>query len=395
MLSPKIENIAVSGTMEIAAKIIEMKSSCIEVYDLCAGESDFPTPDHIKAAAQNAIADNKTRYTINSGIIELRKAICDKFLRDYAAHYQPHEVIVSNGAKQAVYNALQTITSEGDEVILSKPYYVSYPHMIKLTGATPKIVTTKTENAYKLTGKELLENINEKTKAVVICNPNNPSGSVYTEKEIKDIIEIAYEKNIWVVADEIYEKFIYDSIVFTSFASLDKKYKNNLIIVNGVSKAYAMTGWRIGYAVSTSEVIMGMNKLQSHSTSNACTISQHAALAALTGTQMFVEEQRKIFEERRNIIHNALTNIDKVKFIEPNGAFYFFVNIEELLKHTTIKNSQEFCMKLLNEGHVGTVPGSVFGMDGYIRIAYTKSKEELMGAMKRLSDTIKIFIQAV
>jgi aspartate aminotransferase len=395
MLSPKIENIAVSGTMEIAAKIIEMKSNGIEVFDLCAGESDFPTPDHVKIAAQNAISENKTRYTINSGIIELRRAICDKFLKEYGAEYSPNEVIVSNGAKQAVYNSLQDMVSDGDEVILAKPYFVSYPHMIKLTGATPKIVTTKTENSYKLTAEEFLENITKNTKAVIICNPNNPSGAVYTREELNDIIEIAYEKNIMIIADEIYEKLIYDSAVFTSFASFGEKYKNNLIIINGVSKAYSMTGWRIGYAVSTKEVIVGMNKLQSHSTSNACTVSQYAALAALTGPQDVVEKQRKIFEDRRNIVHEALTKIDSVQFIEPHGAFYFFVNITELLKHTTIKDSKDFCIKLLDEGHVGTVPGSVFGMEGYIRIAYTKSKEELLGAMKRLTETVENFMQVV
>ncbi len=395
MLSPKIENIAFSGTMEIAAKIIEMKSSGIEVFDLCAGESDFPTPTHIKDAAQNAIIENKTKYTTNVGMLELRQAVCDKFLREYGAEYNPHEVIISNGAKQAIYNSLQVAVGEGDEVIIANPYFVSYPHIITLAGATPKIVNTKTENSYKLTAAEFLKNINEKTKAILICNPNNPTGAVYTREELGDIIEVAYRKNIWVIADEIYEKLIYDSNVFTSCAAFDKKYKNNLIIVNGVSKAYSMTGWRIGYAVSTQEVIFGMNKLQGHSTSNACTISQHAALAALTGPQKVVEEQRRVFEERRNIVHSALTQIDGLEFIEPHGAFYFFVNIKKILEHTAINNSREFCLKLLNDGHVGTVPGSVFGIEGYIRIAYTKSTKEVKGAMKRLKETIECFMKAV
>jgi len=390
MVSPRIENIAFSGTMEIAAKSIEMQSNGIEVLNLCVGEPDLPTPEHIKIAAQKAIAENKTRYTINSGIKELRQAVCDKFLNEYNAKFDSNEVIISTGAKQAVYNSLQAIISENDEVLLPKPYFVSYPHMIKLAGGVPKVVETKTENSYKLTSNELIENITSKTKALILCNPNNPSGAVYTRDELLSLIEAAYENNLMIISDEIYEKLIYDDATFISVASFGEKYKENLIIVNGVSKAYAMTGWRIGYAVSTKEIIAGMNKLQSHSTSNACTISQYAALEALTGPQDVVEEQRKIFEIRRNLIHDAINEIDCLSFIEPHGAFYFLVNIKEVIKRSEIiNNSKDFCLKLLDEGHVATVPGSVFGMEGYIRISYAKSKEELTEAMKRIKIAVE------
>lgn len=390
MLSPKIKNIALSGTIEITAKTIEMKSKGLEVFDLCAGESDLATPNHIKEAAIKAITENKTKYTINTGIRELREAICAKYKTEYNSIYDMDEVIVSTGAKQAIYNALQAVIGVGDEVILPLPYYVSYPPMIELAGGTPVYVRTETSNSYKITKNELNQSITRNTKAIILCNPNNPSGSVYTRKELLDILEIVSLNNLILIADEIYEKLVYDNIEFTSIASFGEKYKNNVIIINGVSKAYSMTGWRIGYAVAPKEIIIGMSKLQSHSTSNACTISQYAALAAITSNYDTVNEQCKIFESRRALVHQAITRIKDLDFIEPRGAFYFFINIKKVLdKSSTINNSKEFCLKLLEEGHVATVPGTVFGMEGYIRVAYTKSKEELEGAMKRIKEFVE------
>jgi len=393
MLSPKVEIIALSGTMEISAKTIEMKNSGIDVLDLCAGEPDLPTPSHIKLAAQKAINENKTKYTINSGLKELRVAVCNKFLKEYDVKYFPEEVIVSNGAKQALYNSLQTIISDGDEVLLSLPYFASYPHMIRLAGGIPKIINTQTKNDYKLIAEEFSNNITNRSKALILCNPNNPSGAVYSRYELESLINVAVANKLTIITDEIYEKLIYDSANFTSVATWGDKYRENLIIINGVSKAYSMTGWRIGYAVATEDKIAGMNKLQSHSTSNACTISQHAALAALTGPQDIVENYRKLFEERRNLVHNALTEIDAIKFIKPQGAFYFFINIEDAIKkYDHINTSKEFCLMLLNEGHVATVPGSVFGMEGYLRISYAKSKKELRKALARIKDTLTVFV---
>lgn len=392
MISTKIKNITLSGTIQIATKTFEMKSNGIDVLDMCAGEPDLPTPQHIKEAAIKAINNNHTKYTINSGLEELRNAVSGKFLREYGANYCTDEIIISTGAKQAVYNSLQAVVSEGDEVLIPLPYYVSYPHMVSLAGGIPKFVKTKTKNSYKLSVEELKESITEQTKAIILCNPNNPTGSVMTKNELLDIVSIAVENNLIVISDEIYEKLIYDTTEFTSVASLEEKFKDNLIIINGVSKAYAMTGWRIGYAVSSKNIVSGMNKLQSHSTSNACTISQYAAIAALTDVQDVVEVQRKIFEERRNLIHNALTEIESLDFIEPHGAFYFFIDIKKILNNSSlIKNSFEFCMKLLNEAHVATVPGSVFGMEGYFRISYSKSKEELSKAMRRIKEAVENF----
>lgn len=257
MLSSKIENIALSGTMEIAAKTIEMQEKGIDVIDLCVGESDLNTPDHIKEAAHKAISENKTRYTTNKGIIELRTAICKKFSNEYGAEYNPNEIIVSNGAKQALYNSLQVIIEDDDEVILPMPYYVSYPHMIRLAGGIPIFAKTEAINSFKITADELKAAMTPKTKAILLCNPNNPTGSVYTFDELKAILDIAIENNIYVLSDEIYENLIYNSAKFHSVCSFGSEYKNNLIIVNGVSKAYAMTGWRLGWAVTTEEIIQG------------------------------------------------------------------------------------------------------------------------------------------
>ncbi len=393
MLSPKIENISTSGTMEVAAKTIEMQSEGIDVLNLCVGEPDLPTPNHIKQAAVEAIYSDKTKYTLNTGIKELRTAISEKFSIEYGTRYSIEEIIVSNGAKQAIYNALQTIVKDGDEVLIPLPYYVSYPHMVKLAGGIPIFVETKRENSYKLTSEELSSNINPHTKAVVICNPSNPTGAVFTKNELLSVIKTAVENNLIIICDEIYEKLIYDSTIFTSVAELGEKFKNHLIIVNGVSKTYAMTGWRIGYALAPKKIVTGMSKLQSHSTSGACSISQYASLEALTGPQEVVEKQRKIFEDRRNLVYKALTEIDSLSFVEPHGAFYFFVNIKSIIKKSKlINNSKEFCIKLLNEGHVATVPGSVFGMEGYLRISYAKSMEELIEAMRRIKKAVDSFI---
>jgi aspartate aminotransferase len=393
MLSEKIVNIPLSGTMEISSKMIEMKARGIEVLDLCVGEPDLPTPEHIKAAAQKAINENRTKYTLNSGITELREAVCVKFKNEYNAQYNSDEVIITNGAKQAIYNTLQVIINPMDEVLLPLPYYVSYSEMIKLAGGIPKFIKTKRENSYKITLEELRANISENTKALILCNPNNPTGSVFSESELQKILDFALSQNIFVVSDEIYEKLVYGNTVFKSTAAFGPEFKNNLVVINGVSKSYSMTGWRIGYAVAKKEIISGMNKLQSHSTSNACTISQYAALEALTGPQEVVENQRKIFEERRDLIQKELNKIDSISYVEPLGAFYFFIDISQILKKSeSISSSREFCINLLNESYIGTVPGSVFGMEGFLRISYAKSKEVLSEATRRMRESITVAV---
>ncbi len=385
MISERINDITLSGTMEISAKAIELQEQGIKVVNLAVGEPDLPTPEHIKEAGIEAINNNRTKYTTNTGLLELKEAVRRKFKNDYNAEYFINEIIISTGAKQALYNAIQTIISSGDEVIIPSPYYVSYIDIVKLAGGVPIIVNTKKENSFKLTINEFNENISSKTKAILFCNPSNPTGAVFSKAELQGIVEVALENNILLISDEIYEKIIYDSLSFTSVASFGKEVKNNAIIINGVSKAYSMTGWRIGYACSTKEIIEGMGKLQSHSTSNACTISQHAAIAALNGSQKCVNAQRKVFEERRNYLLEELNKIENISFVLPEGAFYFFIDIGKILaSNTSIKTDRDFCIKLLNENHVATVPGSAFGMENHIRISYSKSLEELKLAIKNM-----------
>jgi aspartate aminotransferase len=387
MIAERIDNITLSGTMEIAAKAIELQNNGIDIINLSVGEPDLPTPQHIKEAAIKAIQNNQTKYTINTGLVELKDAIRQKFRNDYNAKYSRDEIIVSTGAKQALYNAIQTIISPEDEVIIPAPYYVSYIDMVKLAGGTPVIVNTKMENKFKLTASEFKNNISSKTKAILFCNPSNPTGSVFTKDELQSIVEVALKNNLTIISDEIYEKLIYGTASFTGVASLGAETTNSSIIINGVSKAYSMTGWRIGYACAPKEIVNGMGKLQSHSTSNACTISQHAAIVALNGSQTCVEEQRKIFEERRDFLVKELSKIQNISFNIPDGAFYFFINIEKLIiSSKSIKTSRDFCLKLLNESHVATVPGSAFGIEKYLRISYSRSMKELEIAMKRLKD---------
>jgi aspartate aminotransferase len=388
MLSDKIVNIALSGTMEISAKLFELRIKGITAYDLCVGEPDLPTPDHIKAAAIKVIDENKTKYTINSGIHELREAISAKFSNEYGAHYNTNEIIVTNGAKQAVYNALQAIISKGDEVLIPSPFYVSYPHMVRLAGGIPKFVETYLEDSYSINVESLRRHSSGNTRAIILCNPCNPTGIVYDEKQLQEIVQFAKENNLIILSDEIYEKLIYDSEQFTSLSALGKDFRQNIIVVNGVSKTYSMTGWRIGYALADENIISGMNKLQSHSTSNPCTISQYASLEALTSNQDLVEKQRLIFEERRNLVNDMLLEINDIDFRKPKGAFYFFINIERVLKRKNINTSKEFCLMLLNEGHVATVPGSVFGQEGYIRISYAKSTSELEKAISKIKTVV-------
>ncbi len=389
MISKRVNDIAFSGTMNIAGKTIEMQSKGIDVINLCVGEPDLPTPDHIKQAGINAINLNKTKYTLNTGIKELREAISNKFKTEFAADYSSDEIIVSNGAKQSCYNAIQTVIGEGDEVLIPKPYYVSYPHMVKLAGGTPVYVTTKKENSFNPTPQEIIGNITERSKLLILCNPSNPTGAVLNRDELKSLVETANKNKLMIMCDEIYEKLIYESFTYTSAAELATDFKENLIIVNGVSKTYSMTGWRIGYALSTREIVQGMSKVQSHSTSGASSISQYAALAAVSGPQNSVEEQRKIFEERKIFIENQLSQLKHVSYIKPKGAFYFFIDIREILgKSSTIKNSSDFCSTLLEKGHVATVPGIVFGVEGFIRISYAKSMEDLKIAMARMKEFI-------
>lgn len=381
-----------SPTMKISQQAIEMKSKGESIIDLSVGEPDFPTPQNIKDAAIRAIQGNFTKYTINSGTIELRTAISEKLKRENGIDYKPNEIIVSSGAKHSIFNAIQSIVDEGDEVIIPAPYYVSYPEMVALANGKSVILNTTEENGFKITTKQLSDAVTPKTKLLILCNPSNPSGSAYTQKELEELAPILEEGNFYILSDEIYEKIIYDDFKFISVASLSEKIKHKTITINGHSKSYSMTGWRIGYAAGPIEVINAMNKIQSHSTSNASSVSQAAALEALNGSQDSVEYSRKEFEKRRNFLYEQLTSINGITCYKPQGAFYLFPNVSSFFGKETklkrIENSFDLSLYLLNEAKVVVVPGSAFGSEGYLRLSYSTSMENLIEGARRIKDAL-------
>jgi aspartate aminotransferase len=381
-----------SPTMKVAALAKKMKAEGENVIDLSVGEPDFPTPDNIKKAAIEAINNNKTYYTVNAGNNELRKAIVEKLKKDNNLSYDIKNVIVSNGAKHSVLNCILALVNKGDEVIIPAPYWVSYPDMVNIANGTPVIVKTKEANGFKLTPKELEDVITDKTKAFILCNPSNPTGSAYTKKELEDIAEICKGKNFYIISDEIYEKLTYGDFRFVSFASLSEELKKRTMVVNGVSKAYSMTGWRIGYAAGKEEIIKAINNIQSHSTSNASSISQYAAIEALSGPQDTVEKMRKEFEKRRDFFFSELTSIKGIKCYKPEGAFYLFPNVSSFFNKSngeeTIQDSFDFALYILNDAKIAAVPGSAFGAEGYIRFSYATSMKNLEEATKRLKESL-------
>jgi len=390
-LSEKILNLAESETLRISALAKNMKAQGIDVVSLSAGEPDFPTPEHVKEAAIQAIKENFTKYTQNQGIPELINAIIEKFRRDNNIEYKPTEILVSNDAKHSIFNALQAICNPGDEVIIPAPYWVSYPSMVALVDAKPVILKTDIRSSFKITPEQLKETITEKTKALIFNSPSNPTGTVYTEDEIRKIAEVVYEKNIFVISDEIYEKIIYEGKHF-SMASI-KELKNLVITINGVSKAYAMTGWRIGYLGASEEIVKLANKVQGQMTSNASSISQKAALAALTGPQEPVRKMVNEFKIRRDFLCSELKQIPGIEVFVPSGAFYVFPKVSAYYGRSyngmVIKNSNDFCEFLLKEEKLAIIPGDAFGMDEYVRISYAASMEELMKGVERFRRAIE------
>lgn len=389
-VSKRLDYIGESPTMKIAAKAKQMKSEGHDVVNLSMGEPDFPTPDNIKEAAKKAIDNNQTKYTINAGTVELRESIVKRIKEDYDLDYSIAEIMVSCGAKHSVFNAIQAICYEGDEVIIPAPYWVSYPHMVSLAQAKSIVIDTTEDTGFKITADQLKEYITPATQALILCNPSNPTGSAYTKAELEAIAEVVLENDFYVIADEIYDKLVYDRFEFTSFPTLGEEIKKKTILINGVSKAYSMTGWRVGYTAAPIDVIKGINKIQSHSTSNACSIAQAASTEAFAGPQDAVAEMRAQFEERRNYIHEALNSIDGISANLPEGAFYVFPNVSKLLGKsagdTKISNSYDLSMFLLNEGKVATVPGSSFGAEGFIRISYADGLDNLKKAVERIKE---------
>lgn len=389
-LSKKINSVSDSITMKSAQKAIELKKAGIDLIDLTVGEPDFPTPENIKNAAKLALDKNQTKYTVNSGLIELRQAICKRLKIDHNLDYTLDEIIVSAGAKQSIFNAINILVDEGDEVLLPVPGYVSYEQIINFAGGIPKKIICDENKNFLLSVEDLEKNISPKTKMLVLCNPSNPTGAVHFEKDLREIISYLKDKNIYILVDEIYEKLIYDNQTFKSFPSLSNAIKEKTILVNGFSKSYSMTGWRLGYAAADKRIISAMNKLQSHSTSNASTIAQVAGIEALLGPQDFIIEMKNEFQNRRDYLIKEFERIMNKKIYKPAGAFYIFLNINEFLNRKyNLKNAIEFSDYLLEKHGIAVVPSNGFGVDGYIRISFTTKIEILEAAIKKFQQAFE------
>lgn len=390
VLSEKMSNISSSPTLAIDAKFKKMKADGIDVVGFGTGEPDFDTPDHIKMAAINAITAGFTKYTPASGTMDLRNAVAQKLENDNGVTYAPTDIVISNGAKHALVNAFYAILNDGDEVLIPAPFWVSYPEMVRIAGGVPKFIETTEETHFKFSAEDFEAAITPKTKAIVLNSPSNPTGMVYSEEELKSIADVAVKHNIFVVSDEIYEKLVYGSARHVSIASFGEDIKKLTIIINGVSKSYAMTGWRIGYTASAPEIAKIISNVQSHASSNPCSISQAAALAAISGPQEMVEAMRQEFKVRRDYMVERINKIPGVSCINPDGAFYVFMSIKDLLgkeiKGKVINNADEFCEWLLECSKVALVPGTGFGADGYVRWSYATSMQNIKEGLDRLED---------
>ncbi|AOR22884.1 pyridoxal phosphate-dependent aminotransferase [Clostridium taeniosporum] len=388
-LSKKSENISPSITLEITAKAKALKNKGVDVVSFGAGEPDFNTPQNIINAAIKAMEEGKTKYTPVGGILELKEVICKKFKKDNNLEYKPNQITISTGAKQCLANVFMAILNPGDEVLIPVPYWVSYPELVKLADGIPVFVENLKENNYKYTIEDLEKRVTDKTKAILLNSPNNPTGTIYNEEELNEIAQFAKKHDLFIVSDEIYEKLIYDNEKHISIASLNDDAYRRTIVINGVSKTYAMTGWRLGYVATDEKITKLMTSIQSHMTSNVNSITQYAAIEALSGPEEDLEKMVKEFESRRNFMLDKLSKIDELSVLRPNGAFYIMVNIEKYLNTTfkgnNISNSLDFSKMLLEEEKVAVIPGSGFGLDNYIRLSYATSIDIIEKGIDRLS----------
>jgi len=389
-LSATLSRVKPSPTIAVTTKAQELKTAGRDVIGLGAGEPDFDTPQNIKDAAIAAIAAGKTKYTAPDGIIELKQAICAKFLRDNELTYAPDQVSVGTGGKQILYNALMATLNPGDEVVIAAPYWVSYPDMVLLAGGTPVIATASSQTNYKLTADQLEASITPKTKWFIFNSPSNPTGAGYNREELKELTDVLIRHpHVWVMTDDMYEHLMYDDFEFVTPAQLEPRLYERTLTCNGVSKAYAMTGWRIGYAAGPKELIGAMRKIQSQSTSNPCTISQWASVEALNGPQDFLAENNKTFVRRRNLVVDMLSAIEGMTCPVPEGAFYVYPSIGGLIGKTTpdgtiIENDAIFATKLLEDTGVAVVFGAAFGLSPNFRVSYATSDAALKEACTRI-----------
>jgi len=388
IVSNSLKRIKPSPTIAVTSKAREMRAAGKDVIGLGAGEPDFDTPDNIKEAAIEAIRKGDTKYTAVDGTPALKKAIQAKFSRENDLSYELDQISVGTGGKQVLYNAFMATINKGDEVIIPAPYWVSYPDIVLLAGGKPKIIKCDEKNNFKLTPEKLKKAVSKKTKWIIINSPSNPTGSGYTKDEIIALSKILIKyKNLYILSDDIYEHITYDGFKFFTIAQIEK-LKSRTLTMNGVSKSYSMTGWRIGYAAGPKEIIKAMAKIQSQSTSNPTSISQAAAVEALNGTQDFILERSNSFKERRNFVVDSLNNIKGISCLSPEGAFYVFPNCKKLLNNKTkLKTDKDFVEKLLEKAEVAVVQGSAFGLEGYFRISYATS----MGNLKKAMERIKLF----
>lgn len=383
-LANRVKTLTPSTTLAITAKAKELKSQGLDVIGLGAGEPDFNTPQHIIDAAVVSMNEGQTKYTPAAGLPALKNEIIKKFKQDQGIDYVANEIIVGSGAKHVLYTLFQALLDEGDEVIIPTPYWVSYPEQVKLADGVPVYVEGLEENEYKITPAQLKQAVTDKTKAVIINSPSNPTGMLYSEAELLALGEVCLQENILIVSDEIYEKLVYGENKHVSIAQLSPELKEQTIIVNGVSKSHSMTGWRIGYAAGKKELIGAMTNLASHSTSNPTTTAQFGAIAAYSGSQEAVEEMRQAFESRLNTIHSKLIEIPGFTCLKPQGAFYLFPNVKKAVELTGYANVDDFSTALLEEALVAVVPGSGFGAPDNLRLSYATSLELLEAAVDRI-----------
>jgi len=392
IVSNSLKRIKPSPTIAVTSKAREMRAAGKDVIGLGAGEPDFDTPDNIKEAAIQAIKRGDTKYTAVDGTPALKKAIQEKFSRENNLTYELDQISVGTGGKQVLYNAFMATLNPGDEVIVPAPYWVSYPDMVLLAGGKPKIVKCSEKNEFKITPVELKKAITKKTKWLIINSPSNPTGSCYTKEEIQELSKILIKnKKVFILSDDIYEHIAYDGFEFFTIAQI-KALKERTLTMNGVSKSYSMTGWRIGYGAGPKDIIKAIAKIQSQSTTNPSSISQAAAVEALNGTQDFIKTRSESFKERRDFVVKSINNIKGLSCLKPNGAFYVFPNCKKLLgKKTKLKTDKDFVEKLLEKAEVAVVQGSAFGLDGYFRISYATSMDNLKKALER----IKLFCESL
>lgn len=393
MLTKRIQNISPSMTLELTGKVADLKRQGIDVIAYNLGEPDFGTPENICNAAKAAIDAQKTKYTAVPGIAELREAICEKLQKDNHVTYAPNQICVGTGAKQPLVDAVLALCEEGDEVIVPTPCWVSYLEMVKLSGADPVLVRNREEDGFALNIEGIKKAITPKTKAIMINTPNNPTGAVYTEKDLRALAALACEHDFYIISDEVYEKLIYESKAHFCVASVSDEVKERCVIINGFSKAYSMTGWRIGYAAGNAALIKGMSSLQGHTTSNTCSIAQYAALEALRGPQESLEIMRKEFDKRRRFLVNRLNQMEGITCVNADGAFYLMPNVTAFYGRSyngkVIADSFSLADFLLEEARIAVVPGGAFEAPDNLRISYSNSMESLITGMDRMEEALK------